>query len=513
MRTMSARNVVEPWPIGQLNRLVMAARTMPGTVGAIPARHWWPALILMILDVDISAEMILKLPAEAMDARHGRLTHRYLQYQLHAQTLEAFEPLPRGRSQLLPWPKDGGRAPFHMLYRDFKTVLYRAGLPYSRHCSFVRLQVTTRQHEEILNSISPILDFAPVDGKPQLLRARDRRRHAVPKKPPQRPQGPVLIEDAPDGHRLVAKPVPLSDNPETLRVAFFERFRPTKLRQVDPQTAKHYERSIALLYSFAGRELTFRELTDDLLQEFLSDCFERGAKPGTCNHYRADLLALWRFGWTKRLTDEQPRDVPKLKVNEVLPCAWNVDELERIIEAATRTAGDICGVPAKLWWPAFVLSLYDTGLRFNALMRRDVSDLDLQSGWLTVSAEDQKQRKGQALKLHNDTMEFIRATEPDTRQLLFPWPYRCHRQIRKRYREILEAAGLPTTKRDLFHKLRRTSATWVCVATDEQTACDHLGHSDVSVTRRYLDRRLVNVVAVADIISRPAIRKGGDIDN
>ena len=119
----------------------------------------------------------------------------------------------------------------------------------------------------------------------------------------------------------------------------------------------------------------------------------------------------------------------------------------------------MCG-KAGIWWSAFILTLYDTGLRFNALMLRPTTDLDMQSGWLAIDAADQKQRKAQSLKLHSDTLSFVRAMTPADRPFLFPWPYVCSKVIRDNYRAILQAAALPSSKRDLFHKLRRTSATF-----------------------------------------------------
>ncbi len=494
----------------ELNRIVMAARTMPDFVGQIAARHFWSALVLLILDLDISAEVALTIPATALDSATGRITIRRAIYELHAVTFEALSALPAGRELLLPWPKDSGKPPFYMLYRDYKTVLFRAGLPYTRLNSFVRLQVTSRRQPDVMAHIRPIQGFVCNEGKPQLIRARDLRRQALPKN---------VQKDVPDEltetvnqkpqHRkgwnsISANPVPLSEDPKTLLNIFRSKYRHVRLRQASPQTTLDYERCIALVYSFAGKELTFADLTDELAEDFVSDCFERGASPATCNKHLACLLSLWRFGWKRRLTDEQPRDVKPLHVDRQMPDAWTTHELERIIEAASQLPGDICDIPASVWWPAFILTLYDTGLRFNALIVRPTSDLNA-DGWLMVDAGDQKQRKAQTFKLHADTLRFVRAMKPDDRRNLFPWPYVTASVIRDRYRAILAAAGLPTTKRSLFHKLRRTSATAVAVASDENTARDHLGHSSVSVTRRYLDHRQIQPVAAADIIARPGV--------
>lgn len=503
------RRKAEPWSMPELNRIVTAARSMPEFVGTIPGRHFWPALILVILDLEISAETAVQLPAHALDTATGRISVDSILYQLHALTMEALNALPAGRDRLVPWPKDSGKPPFHMLCRDYKSVLFRAGLPFTRLNSFVRLQVTARRVPDVLSHVRPILDFIPIDGKPQLVRARDRRRHATAqnRRKTLSTNDVLLKRRRPREQRNLIVParVPTTDNPSALLNVFRSKYRPTKLRQATEDTAAHYERSILLLYSFAGRELSCSDLTDELIEEFLSDCFSRGVKAGTCNHYRADLLALWRFAWRKRFTNEQPRDVEKLRVEEPLPDAWTTTELEAIVATAAQQPGDICDIPAAVYWPALLLCVYDSGLRFNALMTRPASDLDLETGWLNIDAADQKQRKAQAFKLHSDTLNFLRQMQPADRPHLFPWPYKSTKTIISRYRSILEQAGLPSTKRDLFHKLRRTSATNLAMVTDENTARDHLGHSTVEVTRRYLDRRKMQPIAAADLMNRPRV--------
>ncbi len=45
----------------------------------------------------------------------------------------------------------------------------------------------------------------------------------------------------------------------------------------------------------------------------------------------------------------------KLKVEEALVDAWTTAELGRIVESATKVSGEICDIPANVWWPAFIL--------------------------------------------------------------------------------------------------------------------------------------------------------------
>ncbi|MBA3315288.1 MAG: tyrosine-type recombinase/integrase, partial [Planctomycetaceae bacterium] len=95
----------------------------------------------------------------------------------------------------------------------------------------------------------------------------------------------------------------------------------------------------------------------------------------------------------------------------------------------------------------------------------------------------------QVFKLLPDTLAAIAATEPARRDLLFPWPH-CRRHFyRGGYQKILAAAGLTSSSRDLFHKIRRTHATQLANATDIATAQKSLGHANRSTTLRYIDPR------------------------
>jgi hypothetical protein len=71
-----------------------------------------------------------------------------------------------------------------MLFRDFKTVVYRGGLPHPRCNMFERLRFTLRRCSNILEQIAPLLEIVPIEGKQQLMRARDRRpvnrKHCAP---------------------------------------------------------------------------------------------------------------------------------------------------------------------------------------------------------------------------------------------------------------------------------------------------------------------------------------------
>ena len=52
---------------------------------------------------------------------------------------------------------------------------------------------------------------------------------------------------------------------------------------------------------------------------------------------------------------------------------------------------------------------------------------------------------------------------------------------------MLTATGLPAGRRDLFHKIRRTSGRAVAKAGGMAAAQEHLGHTDPATTKAYID--------------------------
>ena len=57
---------------------------MPEPVGEIEGRHWWPALILLILDLDISVEMAIRTTVAALNPATGRISCLHVLYHLQA---------------------------------------------------------------------------------------------------------------------------------------------------------------------------------------------------------------------------------------------------------------------------------------------------------------------------------------------------------------------------------------------------------------------------------------------
>ena len=149
------RRDTTPWPPGELSRILASARSMSDMVGGVQAAYWWPAFILTALDTGTSVSDVLAANLTAYSRRDGTLAVGPYVVRLHPLTIDALEALPpHDHDRLFPWPFDNGRPPFHMLYRNYRHVLYRAGLPYTSTANlFERLRVTGEGVPDILNYV------------------------------------------------------------------------------------------------------------------------------------------------------------------------------------------------------------------------------------------------------------------------------------------------------------------------------------------------------------------------
>lgn len=132
------------WMPEELEKIQRAIQLEEGYIGSVPARDYWNALFLVILDTAerIGAVMQLEwshlqrdwitVPAEL---RKGKRRDR--QYQLSPETVAAIAKLPRRNKQIFHWPYYR----LH-LWGKFGKVLERAGVSSDRKSKFHRLRRT-----------------------------------------------------------------------------------------------------------------------------------------------------------------------------------------------------------------------------------------------------------------------------------------------------------------------------------------------------------------------------------
>lgn len=270
------------------------------------------------------------------------------------------------------------------------------------------------------------------------------------------------------------------------------------LTGVCDRTRRLYSLTIEQFGKFLGRAPTLADFDELLVAKFLSHRVRTRAA-GTAAKDRSQIRALWEMAARRKLVDQWPT-IKTIRVPVRVPECWLTEEFQRLLDASAKEQVTLDGIPAALWWRALLLLCYDTGSRCNEAV--SLRWRCVKPGAVLFVAEDRKGRRADIYREISErtaaAMEAIRGSRGPG-DLVFPWP-RSHTYLWKRLAIILKRAGLPAGRRDKFHKIRRTTASYYEAAGgDAQTLLDH---SSRAVTQRYLDPRIVRQKAAPDVMPR-----------
>lgn len=286
----------------------------------------------------------------------------------------------------------------------------------------------------------------------------------------------------------------------TVRDVYKQFFKPQRLVGRSWRTDESHVGTLNQMQRFHGSDPAVDWLNDEDVAKFVEWLIEvKEFSPATVNKHLRNLRALARFAVRKRYLTEL-FDIPDLLVDEDDPECWSIEEVSRILGASLLVDGLYGSLPASVFWECLVLLLLDCGPRIGIFMATRVEDVDLERRKLHIRPHGkrgivnvrQKQRKGQWIPFSQQTADRLRvwiAFDP-RREMLFPWDFdknsHCLQTLRRHYtKKILRVAGLGTDGDCKFHKLRRTTGTYVTLAMGVEAAQKLLGHSHKRVTENY----------------------------
>lgn len=170
---------------------------------------------------------------------------------------------------------------------------------------------------------------------------------------------------------MIAATIP---GPSLTILEYIDRYE--LLRPLSPSRRNQYRYSVRALSRFAKYDVPLSELCDDLINRWLLDLRRRGLTPRTIKSYRMDVLVLWRSAAADGLA-VAPRRICPAHVPEMNPDAWTPGEVHRLLAAADELPGYFraTGIKCSVWWCAFILVGWDTGLRFTDMFRFRGSDI------------------------------------------------------------------------------------------------------------------------------------------
>lgn len=241
-----------------------------------------------------------------------------------------------------------------------------------------------------------------------------------------------------------------------------------------------------------GQPIEIVELSEAMVLKHLAWLKRvRELAPDTIHRRRNHILGIWRLAYKKGMNPNDPAraDIPKIRRPHLVPIAWSLSDLEKMLSQAENTSHAMFSPKC---WKALLLLIYYTGLRIGAVLKLKRSDL--KGHYLFVRYRTQKDVEEQQFRLPNELVNLLVSLprpniEKHGRNLtetLIPWPWSFHRVQKVLQNYILKPAGLPLDRKLKFHALRKTVATVVAAKQGKEIALKVMGHSSMSVLERYL---------------------------
>lgn len=294
---------------------------------------------------------------------------------------------------------------------------------------------------------------------------------------------------------------------------------------LEPTTASDYETQINHFERYFAADLATRgeptrpprlaDLTSRHLYAAMNWQLARGRSKPTADKVRRAILAIWNKA--AELSDGQlayPGKVRGLKKPAYEPTAWTIDEFGRLLWGAGQLQGYVGPFRLAFWFPALLRTVYNTGLRISATMAIRRTWINITSRRLVIDPSVQKDDEGRTVGLLPETMDALSPLLTNGKDGPFDdwpfdrggiqWPALTHT-----LRQAIIAAGLAETeqqitRRDLWHKIRRTFATQIYIATKSiEDVKRRLGHSSIEVSYRYVDFAQTGAASEIDLLPKP----------
>lgn len=300
-----------------------------------------------------------------------------------------------------------------------------------------------------------------------------------------------------------------------LLLEFFDSFYALRPKVRSERTRKFYRNEIAKLERVAGGPLKLSDLSEALLLKSCQAQLKLGRSLATIQKHQTAIRALWAYARRKRKNiGANVPAVPELErwpQMERAPECWSLAELSKILQAAAELKGRVGETPASVFWLALLLTCYETGGRISAVMALRLEDVDAEAQTIVLRADRAKDKADSKQHVSPELVGLLSQIGKDPKRpndVFGVWPFDRTRPdawpaLNNKLGKLIEAAGLPNNSKNKFHKLRRTFATQVCSKAGEAVAQTLLGHSSLSVTRRYLDRSKLSLPKANELLERP----------
>lgn len=261
------------------------------------------------------------------------------------------------------------------------------------------------------------------------------------------------------------------------------------VKKKSENTVLSYNRDLTkfIYYLNLNKISSFSDVTEEILAKYIEGLTEEGFKSATISRNIASIKALFHYLVNEDMIEKDPSTKLKSpKIEKKMPEILTMTEVVSLLE---QPAGDS---PKEIRDKAMLELLYATGIRVSELINLDMSDVNMQMGYITCN-DSNKSRTipfGKEAKVAlSRYMDGGRAAIVDDKSstLLFA---NCSGQKMSRqgfWKLIKYYAKKAGIEVDITpHTLRHSFAAHLVEnGADLRSVQEMLGHSDISTTQIY----------------------------
>ena len=170
-------------------------------------------------------------------------------------------------------------------------------------------------------------------------------------------------------------------------------------KNCSPMTLESYGSDLSQFHSFLSEEIRCSEdgvpftgdisvssITDEEIEIFIGFCHDSGMKGSSIERKIAAIKSFFKFLYSRDIIKENPAEnIIFPKRSRKLPVFLQLNQIESILSFKVENFLDIRD-------KALLVVFYSTGARVSELSGSDMSDLDLDSGRLTVTGKGREDR-------------------------------------------------------------------------------------------------------------------------
>ena len=247
------------------------------------------------------------------------------------------------------------------------------------------------------------------------------------------------------------------------------------------------------------KNVALGEIRPNMVRDYMTSRVKAGLRPASVNRERSLLVSVLYAAAADGLIGSNPIGQKGVKALEesnsreerILELNLTDKDMRRLID---------CAAPQTK--PIIEIALL-TGMRKSEILSLRWSQIDFSGLRLTIPVTNSKSKKERTIPLGRDLYDIFRAIERRS-EYVFPNGKTYIKNIRKSFEAACRKAEIPCGREKgiVFHDLRHIAASQLVKMIDVVTASRILGHSDISMTMRY--------VHPSDLDKRAAIEALGE---